>query len=47
MTEHKHDKLVDIQETVKLFKIFSDYTRLRIIELLYKIKSRNKICYGF
>ena len=35
MTEHKHDKLVDIQETVKLFKIFSDYTRLRIIELLY------------
>ena len=35
MHDHKHDKLVDIQETVKLFKIFSDYTRLRIIELLY------------
>lgn len=35
MTEHNHDKLIDIQETVKLFKIFSDYTRLRIIELLY------------
>jgi len=36
MTEHSRDKLVDIQETVKLFKIFSDYTRLRIIELLYE-----------
>ena len=35
MIEHTHDKLFDIQETVKLFKIFSDYTRLRIIELLY------------
>lgn len=35
MQNHSHDKLVDIQETVKLFKIFSDYTRLRIIELLY------------
>lgn len=32
---HEHNKLIDIQETVKLFKIFSDYTRLRIIELLY------------
>ena len=25
----------EIKETVSLFKIFSDYTRLRIIELLY------------
>ena len=36
MHDHNRDKLVDIQETVKLFKIFSDYTRLRIIELLYQ-----------
>jgi len=35
MTEHNQDKLVNIQETVNLFKIFSDFTRLRIIELLY------------
>ena len=35
MQDHNHDKLAAIQETVKLFKIFSDYTRLRIIELLY------------
>ena len=35
MSEHNHNKLSSIQETVKLFKIFSDYTRLRIIELLY------------
>jgi len=35
MSELNNNKLADIQETVKLFKIFSDYTRLRIIELLY------------
>lgn len=35
MDEHNHNKLIDIQETVNLFKIFSDFTRLRIIELLY------------
>jgi DNA-binding transcriptional ArsR family regulator len=28
------DQLENIKETVSLFKIFSDYTRLRIIELL-------------
>ncbi len=30
----KVEKLPDIIATVKLFKIFSDYTRLRIINLL-------------
>lgn len=29
------NKIQNINETVKLFKIFSDFTRLRIIELLY------------
>lgn len=28
-------KVVNLTETVKLFKIFSDLTRLRIIDLLY------------
>ena len=28
-------KLINLTETVQLFKIFSDLTRLRIIELLY------------
>lgn len=28
------NKLEDIRETVSLFKIFSDYTRLRIIDML-------------
>lgn len=28
------NKITNIKETVKLFKIFSDYTRLRIIDLL-------------
>lgn len=28
------NKLNEIQETVKLFKIYSDFTRLRIIDLL-------------
>lgn len=28
------DKIAHIQETVSLFKIYSDFTRLRIIELL-------------
>jgi ArsR family transcriptional regulator len=28
------DKIKNINEAVKLFKIYSDYTRLRIIELL-------------
>jgi len=30
----KEKKLIDITDTVKLFKIFSDFTRLRIIDLL-------------
>lgn len=30
------NKLENIKETVSLFKIFSDYTRLRIIDLLVK-----------
>ena len=30
----KQNKLEEIKETVKLFKIFSDNTRLRIIDLL-------------
>jgi ArsR family transcriptional regulator len=32
MNDHK--KQNDIKDTVQLFKIFSDYTRLRIIDLL-------------
>ena len=31
----ENQKLVDLKETVSLFKIFSDLTRLRIIDLLY------------
>ena len=33
MSEEK--KLVELTDTVQLFKIFSDLTRLRIIDLLY------------
>jgi len=31
---NEENKITNIKETVKLFKIFSDYTRLRIIDLL-------------
>lgn len=31
---NEETKITNIKETVKLFKIFSDFTRLRIIDLL-------------
>lgn len=37
---HDHDKQKNIEEAVKLFKIYSDHTRLSIIELLLD----NEIC---
>lgn len=36
MNNNKNNRVVEIQDTANLFKIFSDYTRLSIIELLYK-----------